>query len=83
MNYYENEAKKSLDNTPNLLPVLKESGVVDSGGAGFLEIIKGMIMALRGQMLEATDGSQKTETEKPVEVKNIYCTEFFIELKDA
>lgn len=83
MNYYENEAKKSLDNTPNLLPVLKESGVVDSGGAGFLEIIKGMIMALRGQMLEATDGSQKTETEKPVEVKNIYCTEFFIELKDT
>lgn len=84
MNFYEAEARKSLDNTPNLLPVLKESGVVDSGGAGFIEIIKGMIMALHGQMLEANDGTQTTQAEeKPVESKNIYCTEFFIELKDA
>lgn len=84
MDFYEAEARKSLDNTPNLLPVLKESGVVDSGGAGFIEIIKGMIMALHGQMLEANDGTQTTQAEeKPVESKNIYCTEFFIELKDA
>ncbi|MDE6408474.1 MAG: DAK2 domain-containing protein [Anaeroplasmataceae bacterium] len=81
---YQKEAQKSLDNTPNLLPVLKESGVVDSGGAGFLEIVKGMIMALNGKMLEANEGVQPTKTEeKPVEMKNIYCTEFFINLKDA
>ncbi|MDE6241192.1 MAG: DAK2 domain-containing protein [Anaeroplasmataceae bacterium] len=80
---YQREAQKSLDNTPNLLPVLKESGVVDSGGAGFLEIVKGMIMALNGKMLEANEGAQPAKTEeKPVEMKNIYCTEFFINLKD-
>ncbi len=82
---YEAEAQKSLNNTPNLLPVLKEAGVVDSGGAGFLEIIRGMIMALNGKMLEANEGVVATPTtvEKPVEMKNIYCCEFFINLKDA
>lgn len=83
LDFYYDEAQKSLDNTPNLLPVLKESGVVDSGGAGFLEIIKGMIMALHGKMLEASEGAPAEQTaEKPVEMKNIYCTEFFINLKD-
>ncbi|MDE6655787.1 MAG: DAK2 domain-containing protein, partial [Anaeroplasmataceae bacterium] len=80
---YHKEAQKSLDNTPNLLPVLKESGVVDSGGAGFLEIINGMIMALKGKMLEANEGEQAAPAEeKPVEMKNIYCTEFFINLAE-
>lgn len=80
---YQNEAQKSLDNTPNLLPVLKESGVVDSGGAGFLEIVRGMIMALNGKMLEASEGTSATKAEeKPVEMQNIYCTEFFISLKE-
>ena len=81
---YHKEAQKSLENTPNLLPVLKESGVVDSGGAGFLEIVKGMIMALNGKMLEANEGTPVAQPEeKPVEMKNIYCTEFFINLKDS
>ncbi|MCM1556814.1 MAG: DAK2 domain-containing protein [Anaeroplasma bactoclasticum] len=80
---YHKEAEKSLENTPNLLPVLKESGVVDSGGAGFLEIVKGMIMALNGKMLEANEGTQAAAPEeKQVEMKNIYCTEFFINLKE-
>lgn len=80
---YHREAEKSLENTPNLLLVLKESGVVDSGGAGFLEIVKGMIMALNGKMLEANEGAQAAQPEeKLVEMKNIYCTEFFINLKD-
>ncbi|MBD5390469.1 DAK2 domain-containing protein [bacterium] len=83
LDFYYKEAQKSLDNTPNLLPVLKESGVVDSGGAGFLEIIKGMIMALNGKMLEANEGAPAEQAaEKPVEMKNVYCTEFFIQLKD-
>lgn len=81
---YCNEAQRSLDNTPNLLPVLKESGVVDSGGAGFLEIVKGMIMALHGKMLEASDEKSETTTQEAQTVmKNIYCTEFFINLNDV
>lgn len=81
---YCSEAQRSLDNTPNLLPVLKESGVVDSGGAGFLEIVKGMIMALHGKMLEASDEKSETTTQEAQTVmKNIYCTEFFINLNDV
>ncbi len=49
---YVKACKKSLHNTPNLLPVLKEAGVVDSGGAGFLLIIEGMLLALNGTTFE-------------------------------
>ncbi len=83
---YQAEAKKALDNTPNLLPVLKEAGVVDSGGAGFLEIVDGMIMALNGKMLEAIDDTAKETSSAAenvdVEIKYGYCTEFILELKD-
>ena len=65
-----------------MLPVLKESGVVDSGGAGFIVIIEGMIAALRGEILEEAKIKQKiakahhVETDQPFG----YCTEFIIQL---
>ncbi len=46
------EAKASLDRTPNLLPVLKEVGVVDSGGQGLLVIYEGFLASLEGKELE-------------------------------
>lgn len=85
MKCYIKEAKISLNNTPNLLPVLKEAKVVDSGGAGFCKIVEGMIMALQGHMLEAVD--EKEQKKKSVasstdtEIKFGYCTEFIIDLK--
>lgn len=83
---YREEARISLDNTPNLLPVLKEAGVVDSGGAGFLEIVDGMIMALDGKMLEANDDPNKESKSAAeaadVEIKFGYCTEFILDLRD-
>ncbi len=45
------EAKKSLDRTPDLLPVLKEVGVVDSGGQGLLFIYEGFLASLKGEAL--------------------------------
>lgn len=80
------EAKASLDRTPELLPVLKEAGVVDSGGAGYLCIIEGMIKFLNGEEL-STDFSvnagvahtQKLKTEGE-EVEFGYCTEFILQL---
>lgn len=85
MNCYINEAKKSLSNTPNLLPVLKEAGVVDSGGAGFCKIVEGMILALKGNMLEAVDENKEEKksaaTNVDSEIKFGYCTEFIIDLK--
>mgnify|MGYP000754898592 CR=1 FL=1 len=85
MSCYITEARKSLSNTPNLLPVLKEAGVVDSGGAGFCKIIEGMIMALEGNMLEAIDENkaEKKSAASSVDsdIKFGYCTEFIIDLK--
>ena len=81
------EAKKSLDNTPNLLPVLKEAGVIDSGGAGYVCIIEGMLKALKGEII--TFEEVETDLERHVaqftvskdeEEKKGYCTEFVLEL---
>lgn len=65
---YINEAKKSLANTPNLLPVLKEAGVVDSGGAGFVKVIEGMLMAVKGEMLEVQTESKAEGSKFPYEI---------------
>ena len=85
---YLKQANQSLQETPNLLPVLKEAGVVDSGGAGFIKIVEGMIMALEGQML--SEEAQKESHEDyhgahnlgDVEITYGYCTEFIIKLHD-
>lgn len=54
------EARKSLKRTPELLPVLKEAGVVDSGGTGLIRILEGMRIAAGGDFVER---SQATATE--------------------
>jgi len=86
---YLEQAKETLENTPELLPVLKEAGVVDSGGAGFIKIIEGWIMALDGQMLaEAEVSSQVQEREHfhgaenlgAIDIKFGFCTEFIVKL---
>ena len=46
-------AKEAVANTPNLLPVLKQAGVVDSGGQGLTVILEGMLRYLRGESLES------------------------------
>ncbi len=61
-------AKVALDKTPELLPVLKEAGVVDSGGAGLVCVLEGILAGLQGKGIafttEAADGGKKAETEK-------------------
>lgn len=77
LKYYFEQAQISLANTPNLLPVLKEAGVVDSGGTGFVKIVEGMLLALEGKML---DGEQAKPVEKKIEYT--YCVEFILELNN-
>ncbi|HWR65952.1 MAG TPA: DAK2 domain-containing protein [Bellilinea sp.] len=48
------EAEKSVENTPNLLPILKQAGVVDSGGKGLFVILEGMLRFVKGMPLEST-----------------------------
>ena len=83
LDVYLNEARASLERTPELLPLLKESGVVDSGGAGLILIIEGMISALKGEVLdENKDANAHMGVHHDVEgeVEFGYCTEFIIQL---
>ena len=81
---YLTEARASLQRTPELLPVLKEAGVVDSGGAGFIKIVEGMLMAVQGKKLtfKREEEAQEGKNFEAAEIKYGYCTEFIIELKD-
>ncbi len=77
-------AKESLNTTPDLLPVLKEVGVVDSGGAGLLVILEGMHSALLGNVIEAKDGDASA-SQAAMDVENDefgYCTEFILRLSE-
>ena len=77
-----------LSKTPEMLPVLKEAGVVDSGGQGLLEVFHGMMDALEGKEIDYSIEGAASEV-KPVkisaqteaEIKFGYCTEFIIMLE--
>ena len=77
-------ANVSLDKTPELLPVLKEAGVVDAGGKGFIVILEGMLSALSGEKVTYYTEEDKEETnyDKPKstneDIEFGYCTEFII-----
>ncbi len=80
---YLKEAEASLKRTPDLLPVLKESGVVDSGGAGLIVIVEGMLDALEGKIYEETKAAKRAKAGRSFETEETefgYCTEFIIEL---
>ena len=76
------EAERVLATTPDLLPVLKEAGVVDSGGQGLVEVLKGAYDAYLGKEIDFTfDASAESKPEKvqeEAEIKFGYCTEFII-----
>ncbi|HKM00297.1 MAG TPA: DAK2 domain-containing protein [Mobilitalea sp.] len=75
-----------LEQTPELLPVLKEAGVVDSGGQGLLEIVKGAYDAMLGKEITLTNLTEKVTKSTGINIERIasedikfgYCTEFII-----
>lgn len=78
-------AKAVLEKTPEMLPVLKEAGVVDSGGQGLLEVLKGAYDAFLGKEVDYSAikpsggvGVTKISAESAAEIKFGYCTEFII-----
>ena len=81
-------AQDVLNQTPEMLPVLKEAGVVDSGGQGLLEVMRGAYDAFQGKEIDysAIEASAGTKMVKPseqaeTEIKFGYCTEFIIMLE--
>ena len=91
--YFLEQAKKSLEHTPELLPVLKEVGVVDSGGAGLVRIIEGMASAVHGHIIERNADVATAEPAAPLyagaklseddEEAYGYCTQFILRLDDG
>ena len=79
-------ADEVLEQTPEMLPVLKQAGVVDSGGQGLMQVLKGAYDAFLGKEIDLTIGEVthaapvKTgvETQTDVEIKYGYCTEVII-----
>ena len=85
---FSEELQLSLQRTPELLPVLKEAGVVDSGGAGLVCIMEGMKAALNGE--ETGDVSDIPGTSAKIDLSAFtedsvlefgYCTEFLLRLQ--
>ncbi|MEN1966917.1 DAK2 domain-containing protein [Lentibacillus sp. N15] len=90
------EAKASLKRTPNLLPVLKEVGVVDSGGQGLVTIYEGFLASLKGEELPEEEVSE-SEMDEMVNAEHHklaqefmdtsdiefgYCTEFMVKFEN-
>ncbi|HHW45798.1 MAG TPA: DAK2 domain-containing protein [Clostridiales bacterium] len=82
-----NEAVKALENTPELLPVLKKAGVVDAGGKGLIIIFEGMLSVLRNGKIIPLEG----QADSPLSTASVnaagqydgditytYCTEFIV-----
>ena len=88
------EGDRVLDLTPEMLPVLKQAGVVDSGGQGLMQVMKGAMDALLGKEVdytiegaetikkapESTGTSYNIEAQANQEIKCAYCTQFLIML---
>lgn len=82
-------ADEVLQKTPEMLPVLKEAGVVDSGGQGLLEVIRGAYDAFLGKEIDysaiapaaGNSTTVKVSVEEEKEIKFGYCTEFIILLE--
>lgn len=80
--------RKSLANTPNILPVLKQAGVVDAGGEGLMVVFEGAFRALNGEVVDISEFQVSTSptpvsigegiTKIEGELINKYCTEFII-----
>ena len=84
-------AKETLDQTPDMLPVLKKAGVVDAGGMGYYTILKGMASVICGGVM--IGAKEETATEKAVvtnaagtfetDIEFTYCTEFIVVKSDV
>ncbi|MBE6604965.1 MAG: DAK2 domain-containing protein [Ruminococcaceae bacterium] len=85
------EMRASLQRTPELLPILKESGVIDSGGAGLAYVIEGMYKILCGETVEDAAPAQAPAAplpdlsgfDKDSEMRFGYCTEFLLQLQSS
>ncbi len=81
-------ARRTLDSTPDMLPQLKQAGVVDSGGYGFVCVMEGMLKCLKGEPVTAVAGDVSTPSGADFsefdssKIKYAYCTECIVTKND-
>ena len=82
------EAERSLESTKEILPILKQAGVVDAGGKGVVTLLEGALYTLEtGKIIELSEGeslvtaAKVKEVKTDAEIKFLYCTEFLINKK--
>ena len=91
LSMYIAEMRKSLAQTPELLPALKSAGVVDSGAMGYIEIVDGMLKYMYGEIIEPEEAPITTSAPEPASIdfslfnENSvfevgYCVEFILQL---
>ena len=82
--FMQKAAKETLDRTPEMLPILKQAGVVDSGGYGFLCAFSGMVAALDGEPVKAVPVKKVAQSQSAFDnfntedIKFAYCTECIV-----
>lgn len=86
------EAKAALKRTPDLLPILKEAGVVDSGGQGLVCVYQGFLQSMSGENVDSEKAlvtemeslvkAEHHKTAQPEEITYGFCTEFMVRLND-
>lgn len=93
--YFDNlmkELRLSLEKTPEFLDVLRDAGVVDSGGAGFVYIAEGMLKVLRGEIAAEGNTNSPSDQSHPIDTSLFnedsilefgYCTEFLLQLQNS
>ncbi len=90
--YYVKEANEVLAETPELLPQLKQAGVVDAGGKGFAVVMEGALAALTGNFIEPLEEQQAININDPIvdemalreeDIKFTYCTEYIVSVDET
>ena len=83
-------AQKTLAKTPDMLPILKEAGVVDAGGCGFVTMLEGMLDSLNGRDVQSKSGKSPAKTKSSADfaefdgesINFAYCTECIVGKSD-
>lgn len=90
LEYFVEEANKVLDETPEMLPQLKQAGVVDAGGKGFAVVMEGALSALIGQPIQISQEEMTVEDTvvddvalREEDIKFAYCTEYIVTVDET
>ena len=88
--YYVQEANEVLERTPEMLPQLKQAGVVDAGGKGFAVVMEGALLALQGKAVELQEEQITVEDTivdeialREEDIKFTYCTEYIVTVDET